>query len=64
MWPCPSTSGALFEADAGSAKPDNLAAEAEKTESGKLGAAGIPAAEISIKSVLLMRTTANSVEQP
>ena len=64
MWPCPSTSGVLFEADAGSATPDNLAAEAEKTESGKLGAAGIPAAETSIKSVPLMRTTANSVEQP
>ena len=37
--------------------------KAEKTESGKLGAAGIPAAETSIKSVPLMRTTANSVEQ-
>jgi len=63
MWPCPSTSGALFEADAGSAKPDNLAAEAEKTESGKLGAAGIPAAETGIKSVPLMQPTADSVEQ-
>ena len=35
----------------------------EKTESGKLGAAGIPAAETGIKSVPLMQTTADSVEQ-
>ena len=63
MWPCPSTSSTLFEADSGSAQPDNLAAEAEKTESGKLGTASIPAAETSTKSASLQQTMADSVVQ-